>query len=98
METINFHMKEKEAEWSEERRQIKNDADYEIKQAQRECADKIEKAQRKAHERLVQVSRIEDEYKHQVRLKKDKLRKSKLAELERMVELEERIGKEAGNE
>lgn len=98
METINFHMKEKEAAWKEQRRQIANDLNYEETQARRKCEADIEQARRKYHERIKATAREEDEYKHQERLAKDELRKSKLAELERMVELEERIGKEAGNE
>lgn len=88
METINFHMKEKEAAWKEQRRQIANDLDYEEKQARRKCEADIEQARRKCHERITAVARDEDEYKHQARLAKDELRKAKLAELERIAELE----------
>ena len=99
METINFHMKEKEAAWKEQRRQIANDLDYEekqarrkceadIEQARRKCEADIEQARRKCHERITAVARDEDEYKHQARLAKDELRKAKLAELERIAELE----------
>ena len=99
METINFHMKEKEAAWKEQRRQIANDLDYEekqarrkceadIEQARRKCEADIEQARRKYHERITAVAREEDEYKHQARL-------AKLAELERIAELE---GKEGGDQ
>ena len=84
METINFHMKEKEAAWKEQRRQIGNDLDYAERQARRKC-----------HERITAVAKDEDEYKHQARLAKDELRKAKLAELERIAELE---GKEGGDQ
>ena len=116
METINFHMKEKEAAWKEQRRQIANDLDYEekqarrkceadikqarrkceadIEQARRKCEADIEQARRKYNERITAVARDEDEYKHQARLAKDELRKAKLAELERIAELE---GKEGGD-
>ena len=57
MQTINFKMKEHEAEWKETRRQIKNDLDYEVKQAQRECADRIEKAQRECADRIEKAQR-----------------------------------------
>lgn len=95
METINFHMKEKEAAWKEQRRQIANDLDYEEKQARRKCEADIEQARRKYHERITAVARAEDEYKHQARLAKDELRKAKLAELERIAELE---GKKGGDQ
>lgn len=95
METINFHMKEKEAKWKEQRRQIANDLDYEEKQARRKCEADIEQARRKYHERITAVARDEDEYKHQARLAKDELRKAKLAELERIAELE---GKKGGDQ
>ena len=105
METINFHMKEKEKEaaWKEQRRQIANDLDYEekqarrkckadIEQARRKCEADIEQARRKYHERITAVAKDEDEYKHQARLAKDELRKAKLAELERIAELERKEG------
>ena len=95
METINFHMKEKEAAWKEQRRQIANDLDYEEKQARRKCEADIEQARRKYHERITAVAGDEDEYKHQARLAKDELRKAKLAELERIAELE---GKKGGDQ
>lgn len=95
METINFHMKEKEAAWKEQRRQIANDLDYEEKQARRKCEADIEQARRKYHERITAVAKAEDEYMRQVRLAKDELRKAKLADLERIAELE---GKEGGDQ
>ncbi len=94
METINYHMKEKESEWKEQRRQIKNDLNYNETQARRKCEADIEQARRKYHERITAVARDEDEYKHQACLAMDELRKAKLAELERIAELE---GKEGGD-
>ena len=45
------------------------------------------------------MAKDEDEYKHRARLAKDELCKAKLAELERMAELEDRyIGKEGGDQ
>ena len=38
------------------------------------------------------MAKDEDEYKHQARLAKDELRKAKLAELERIAELERKEG------
>ena len=88
----NFRMKEKEAEWSEMRRQSKNDLDYEVNQAQRECADRIEKAQRKHYERRREICIIEDAYKAQATEARNATRAKVLAELERIDELKAKHG------
>lgn len=85
--TINFRMKEKEAEWSESRRQVRNDLEYEKNQAQRKCAAEIERAQRKAYERLKAISIEEDAYKAKATEAKNARRAQELAELERIDEL-----------
>ena len=99
----NFRMKEKEAEWKEMRRQSRNDLDYEVKQAQRECADRIEKAQRecadriekaqrKHHERCKEIGIYEDTYKAQVRKTNNANLAEVLAKLERIDELKAKHG------
>lgn len=88
----NFRIKEKEGEWKEMRRQSKNDLDYEVKQAQRECADRIEKAQRKHYERCKEIGIQEDTYKAQVRETNNATRAQVLAELERIDELKAKHG------
>ena len=103
MQTINFKMKEHEAEWKETRRQIKNDLDYEVKQAQRECADRIEKAQRECadriekaqrrhYERCKEIAIEEDTYKAQATEARNATRAQVLAELERIDELKAKHG------
>lgn len=92
MQTINFKMKEHEAEWKETRRQIKNDLDYEVKQAQRECADRIEKAQRRHYERCKEIAIEEDTYKAQATEARNATRAQVLAELERIDELKAKHG------
>ena len=92
MQTNNFRMKEHEAEWKETRRQIKNDLDYEVKKAQRECADRIEKAQREYHKRIKEVAIEEDTYKAQATEARNAIRAQVLAELERINELNAKHG------
>lgn len=92
MQTNNFRMKEHEAEWKEIRRQIKNDLDYEVKKAQRECADRIEKAQREYHKRIKEVAIEEDTYKAQATEARNATRAQVLAELERIDELAAKHG------
>lgn len=100
MQFKNFRMKEHEAEWKESRRQIKNDLEYEKKQAQRECADRIEKTQRKAYERLKAVSIDEDTYKAQASEWRNAQIDDQLCMLERIDELREKNGldKEGGEQ
>lgn len=99
----NFRMKEHEADWKETRRQIKNDLDYEVKkaqrecadrieQAQRECADRIEQAQRKHYERCKEIAIEEDTYKAQATEARNATRAKVLAELERIDELKAKHG------
>lgn len=88
----NFRMKEKEAEWKEMRRQSKNDLDYEVKQAQRECADRIEKAKREHYERCKEIAIEEDTYKAKATKARNATRAQVLAELERIDELKAKHG------
>ena len=74
------------------RRQSRNDLDYEVKQAQRECADRIEKAQRKHHERCKEIGIYEDTYKAQVRKTNNANLAEVLAKLERIDELKAKHG------
>ena len=103
MQTINFKMKEHEAEWKETRRQIKNDLNYEVNKAQRECADRIEKAQRECadriekaqreyHKRIKEVAIEEDAYKAKATEARNAVRAQVLAELERIAELNAKHG------
>ena len=92
MQTINFKMKEHEAEWKETRRQIKNDLNYEVNKAQRECADRIEKAQREYHKRIKEEAIEEDAYKAKATEARNAVRAQVLAELERIAELNAKHG------